>query len=264
MRYKTKDKCTEYVYELAEPGEVFIEITPDMVDGIYDYYQISNFGRVYHNYLKIFMKYGKSKDGYYSVGLSTIHGTKQMRVHRLVLIAFKDIPNRDQYQVNHINGDKSCNYLSNLEWVTPSDNMLHAYKIGLHGVGENNVHSKVDNYTAEIICKLIEDGFENKQIAEVVNTTISVVQDIRSGHGYKFISKNYNFNRRPGKLFDDEQIHCICNYFETHPKGDLTVNDHCRNALLYNDYIVSEKSVDTIRKVYIRKYYKNISKDYYF
>ena len=60
------------------------------------------------------------------------------RIHRLVTEAFLDRPNSESWQVNHINGDKRDNRLVNLEYVTPSENMRHAYANGLnHWVGYN-------------------------------------------------------------------------------------------------------------------------------
>ncbi len=55
---------------------------------------------------------------------------RKYSIHRLLAEAF--IPNPEgKSQVNHINGDKADNRLENLEWVTQSENMLHAYKAGL-------------------------------------------------------------------------------------------------------------------------------------
>lgn len=51
-------------------------------------------------------------------------------VHRLVAQEFLENPTEKE-QVNHIDGNKSNNYLSNLEWVTRSENVKHAYLIGL-------------------------------------------------------------------------------------------------------------------------------------
>lgn len=56
--------------------------------------------------------------------------TKRVRVNRAVALLF--IPNPDNKpEVNHKDGNKLNNHYSNLEWVTSSENSLHAYEIGL-------------------------------------------------------------------------------------------------------------------------------------
>lgn len=265
MKYNEKNKDINYVLNLALPGEVFKQVTSRIVKDVYDYYQISNFGRVYHNYLKIIMKPGLSTSGYLFIVMRTRKGSKIIQLHRLVLIAFNDICDREKYDVNHINGNKQQNYLYNLEWATRSDNILHAYNTGLHPLGENNTLSKITEETAKNICELLQSNkYTNKEIAEMTNSTISIVSDIKKGKNWRYVSKNYNFISRPRKLFTDIQINNLCKYFQNNNIGNLTINDHCRNALLYYNYDISDKSIDSIRKLYTRKYYTKISKNYTF
>lgn len=92
-------------------------------------YFVTPEGFVFHGENQI--KAGKSSNGYMTVCLPSIGGSKT--VHRIVAETF--IPNPDRKPcVNHINGDKSDNRVENLEWVTHSENAIHAYKNGLKKV----------------------------------------------------------------------------------------------------------------------------------
>lgn len=64
----------------------------------------------------------KDKDGYLTVGLSDADGQHMLKIHRLVAKHF--IPNPYNYpQVNHKDEDKTNNHVSNLEWVSVSQNV---------------------------------------------------------------------------------------------------------------------------------------------
>lgn len=95
----------------------------------YPNYEVSTWGRVRNIERGTFLK-PKLDKGYYRVHLSKKCDVKPKAVHRLVAEAFIE-GNHDGLQVNHINGYKTCNDVWNLEWVTPSENISHAYNMGL-------------------------------------------------------------------------------------------------------------------------------------
>jgi len=73
----------------------------------------------------------KNPNGYLKVALANGDGTsEQVLVHRLIAEHF--IPNPYKHpQVNHIDGNKENNAVSNLEWCSAKQNCCHAFKIGL-------------------------------------------------------------------------------------------------------------------------------------
>lgn len=67
----------------------------------------------------------QNSNGYLTVGLSQNSRRHSRLVHRLIASAFVDNPMRKEF-VNHIDFDKQNNAVSNLEWVTRSENNKHA------------------------------------------------------------------------------------------------------------------------------------------
>lgn len=94
-------------------------------------YKVSNLGRV-----RSYVKGGRIRNphttncGYYIVELFIDGEIKGKLVHRLVAEAF--IPNPENKRtVNHKNGKKDDNRAVNLEWMTYSENIKHAFDTGL-------------------------------------------------------------------------------------------------------------------------------------
>ena len=70
------------------------------------------------------------KTGYKTVSLWRNNIGSSKTIHRLVALTYLTNPN-NLPEVNHIDGNKLNNHVDNLEWVTRSENMIHAYAIGL-------------------------------------------------------------------------------------------------------------------------------------
>lgn len=77
------------------------------------------------------LKLGFNAKGYRQVDLSKDGTRQKYAVHRIVAFAFISQPPTEKHQVNHIDGNKVNNHISNLEWVTASYNMAHAHATGL-------------------------------------------------------------------------------------------------------------------------------------
>jgi hypothetical protein len=73
---------------------------------------------------------------------------KNKRVCRLVAIAFIDNPD-NKAEVNHIDGIKSNDNVNNLEWVTKSENMKHAFKMGFM---DNGIKKRRLLFSRKVLC----------------------------------------------------------------------------------------------------------------
>lgn len=102
----------------------------------YPNYQISSRGNVRSNRTGKDIKEFYNPEGYCLFKLYKDAIPKTVKAHRLVAKYFISNP-LNKAQVNHIDGVKSNNNFENLEWVTKSENQIHAYENGLQFKGHD-------------------------------------------------------------------------------------------------------------------------------
>lgn len=94
-------------------------------------YRISSEGRIESLLTGCIRKDVQAGRGYRAIQLSDkYHKKHRFYVHRLVAYAFLGAPPFERAQINHRNLDKTDNSVTNLEWVSPEENMRHAYQNG--------------------------------------------------------------------------------------------------------------------------------------
>jgi len=161
-------------------------------------YQVSSFGRVKgvdrlrkgKTGLRLTngqeMKQVLNKKGYPEVRLRK-NGCHTRLVHKLVASAFMTKP-EGCTQINHLNGIKTDNRLENLQWVTSSQNQLHAYKLGLQPsrAGESNGRAILTDKKVTALKELYNSGKSAKEVSEIMNINLYTVRQIISGRTWKF------------------------------------------------------------------------------
>jgi hypothetical protein len=154
-------------------------------------YAISNFGSVKrltdsNNNRKagfILKTKANSRTGYIQVSLWLDGKYHAKMVHRLVLNAFAGDRPTKRHQTNHINGIKDDNRIKNLEWVTPSENVIHAHATGLSSSrrGEKNNLSVLKSDEVWLIKKLIYHGVLQRIIGNMFKVNRATISYIKSG-----------------------------------------------------------------------------------
>lgn len=114
---------------------------------------------------------------------------KRATIHRLVAVAF--LENKDNKpQVNHKDGNKFNNNVDNLEWVTRSENMKHAYDVLLNShFGERNTQSKLTSNDVLDIVNKRSNGTNLSEISSIYGISPSTICDIMSGRSWSHITK---------------------------------------------------------------------------
>lgn len=127
--------------------------------------------------------------GHLGVDLQLVTGPKTVKVHSMVAEVW--IGKRPKGQVvNHKDGIKAHNHVSNLEYVTPSANTEHALANSLQAHGGDRSFAALTNAQAYKVVKLIKAGHRNVDIAEEFKVKPYIVRDIKNGKAYRRAMEN--------------------------------------------------------------------------
>lgn len=139
----------EYDLDVSENGELFNART----------------GRKYTN--------TKDRGGYFRI--TTVRKSTGKRcglmVHRAVALAFLENP-ENKTDVNHKDGNKANNHLSNLEWTTRSENIQHSVDIGLR---DNIIKKKRKSARNELIKDLLSKGYKRDFLANAFSVSETII-----------------------------------------------------------------------------------------
>lgn len=158
-------------------------------------YVVTDDGRVFNSIRGNELKPFKNPKGYELVRL----GKKDTyQVHRLVAKAFVYNSDPDKFdQVNHIDGVKTNNNYSNLEWINNSGNQTHAFKLGLNNPqrGSANVNARLTEAKVHEACSLFEQGVSTPEVARRIGdySLRHSLRMVRERKNWKHISIEYNF-----------------------------------------------------------------------
>lgn len=232
-------------------------------------YWISTYGRVYNEVTGYIMKGHIVENGYVVVSFRTRDNVRVYRhVHRLMMLMFCPIENPELFVVNHKNGKKTDNYIWNLEWTTQKGNVEHAFRTGLRGCGERSSHAVFTNEQVHAVCRCMEAGMNNVEIASAVfgsplTQQIRVLlRNVSSGNNWKEISSQYDIsNYRKNNVFSTPQMHSICAILSSNK--DATTDDILAIlGIRYNskdEYLMYHRVITNIRR---GKAHINISSQY--
>ena len=162
------------------------------IEGYEGYYAVSNLGRVkrhdtyapatdgtYYRRRGRILKNIKMTIGYTSVTLRRNVSTRYY-VHRLVAAAF--ISNPDNLPiVNHKDGNKANNHVSNLEWCDQGHNIREDFRTGRRKLGDYHHNATITPGKARLIKARLSEGMSARNVANLLNVGVSTVWIIMNG-----------------------------------------------------------------------------------
>jgi hypothetical protein len=159
-------------YEISEKGEVRT-------------WKNGKHGRLKEPRLRKIHQY---KNGYQYVGLTRNNWTRNFKIHRLVLEAFRG-PCPKGMEACHRDGDPSNNNLSNLRWDTHINNMMDAISSGRMICGERHHSSKLTEYQVRLIRKFKNNSKNRRFLSNMYGVSERSIGNVMGRRTWKHIKE---------------------------------------------------------------------------
>ncbi len=212
------------IISLPESKSEEFKVIPNTDNG----YEINRDGLVRNIKTGSYISKSMSSKGYYKLNLF-IEGKSYNRVlHRLIAQTFIENPNNYE-TVDHIDGDKLNNNISNLRWCTLQENNLYYKESGgkwNSSLSEEDIKDIYLNYN---------NYGEQKEACEKYNVSKGTISLIKSGKSFSHITNSINLDNFPEKWCiksNSEIVNVIANFWDK--TMDLTCYNSCKKQ--YQDY----------------------------
>lgn len=151
-------------------------------------YEVSDLGRVRNVRTGKILKpvlTGRESRRYFRVSVGE---RNNQRINRLVLLGFVGSPPTPDHQAAHLNGDRLDNRLSNLAWVTQTENFSHKRLHGTALVGEKNHQAALTAAGVSEVMQRLAQGESYRSVARRLGVTDRTVRRIASGETWSHVA----------------------------------------------------------------------------
>ena len=180
--------------------EEWREISDKYVPGIRPGYYISTHGRIFSTIKSsrypngCFISCCLNEHGYVQTSLNSIDGKRIcVKISRLIMLCFRFIPGCEFLEVDHLDGDKTHNWIWNLEWVNPQENIHRAIINNQRTLSctISNGTLLSDNDARKLFIRAI-NGEDREKLSLEYKVSVLFIKQLLSGADRPYIKRDYN------------------------------------------------------------------------